>query len=141
MTAIPRPVPAQAQPNGSSCLDFEDIFAKDESIRGRLNAIVDAVTPNEISVQTDFTADADGDQRRFITSEARTIRLLAPAGSGKTQSIVNRVLRNVALGHSLGRFLVLTFDNAACLSLKEKLEKGLSQSGASPRGPGIERAA
>src|SRR5262249_52783841 len=37
-------------------------------------------------------------------------------------------------GHGLGRFLILTFDNAACLSLKEKLEKGLSQCNARPNG-------
>ncbi len=120
--------------NGNIVFDLDDIFARDASVRDRLDSIVDAVKPNEITLQTDFTADADDDQRKFITSEARTIRLLAPAGSGKTQSIVNRVLRNVSLGHRLSSFLILTFDNAACLSLQEKLDKGLAQCGARPHG-------
>lgn len=130
MTPIPKTPHSELE---SAAYEIDDIFAKDQSSRSRLNAIVDAVKPNEIAPQADFTADADDDQRKFILSQAKTIRLLAPAGSGKTQSIINKILRNVSMGHSLARTLVLAFDNAACLSLREKLELGLTQNGAKLR--------
>ncbi len=113
---------------------FEDIFSQDEAHRSRLDAIVERVEPNENGLPSDFTADADEHQRRFIDCPAETIRLLAPAGSGKTQSVVNRVLTQAARGQSLDRFLILTFDNAAGLSLREKLEKGIAESGLRVRG-------
>jgi DNA helicase-2/ATP-dependent DNA helicase PcrA len=108
---------------------FDDLFSQDEALRQRLDQIVEQVQPNEQTKAADFTVDADDDQRKFIECPADTIRLLAPAGSGKTQSVVNRVLTQVAAGQSLDRFLILTFDNAASLSLKEKLERGIAASG------------
>lgn len=70
--------------------------------------------------------EADSDQRRFIESTAPVIRLIAPAGSGKTQSIVNRVLRRIGQGESLSQFLILTFDNSAGQSLADKFRSGLA---------------
>jgi DNA helicase-2/ATP-dependent DNA helicase PcrA len=118
----------------SSVIAFEDIFSQDEAHRTRLESIVERVEANEIGPVADFTADADEHQRRFIESPSETIRLLAPAGSGKTQSVVNRVLSQAARGQSLDRFLILTFDNAAGLSLREKLETGIAASGLKFRG-------
>jgi hypothetical protein len=72
-------------------LAFDDIFSQDSSIKQRLDEIVERVEANENTKATDFTVDADDHQRKFIDCPSETIRLLAPAGSGKTQSVVNRV--------------------------------------------------
>ena len=47
--------------------------------------------------------------------------MVAPAGSGKTQTIVERVLGRIAEGVPPSRILVLTFDRAARRSLVERL--------------------
>jgi len=48
--------------------------------------------------------------------------MVAPAGSGKTQTIVERVLGRIAEGVPAERILILTFDRAARRSLVERLE-------------------
>jgi DNA helicase-2/ATP-dependent DNA helicase PcrA len=105
---------------------FEDMFDRDPASDRRLDDIASLVRPLEGGRLFDFTPEADEEQQRFIDSEAATIRLLAPAGSGKTQSVANRVIRRASKGESLSRFLILTFDNAAASSLREKLQSGLA---------------
>lgn len=63
----------------------------------------------------------DEHQRRVVDCRARTIRMVAPAGSGKTQTIVERALGRIAEGVPASRILVLTFDRAARASLVERL--------------------
>ncbi|HUP01304.1 MAG TPA: ATP-dependent helicase [Gemmatimonadota bacterium] len=63
----------------------------------------------------------DEDQRRVIESSARTLRVVAAAGSGKTETIVERIARRISLGLDPGRLLVLTFDTSAARSLRERL--------------------
>jgi DNA helicase-2/ATP-dependent DNA helicase PcrA len=64
---------------------------------------------------------SDEHQLRVIECRSRTIRMVAPAGSGKTQTIVERVLRRIEDGVRPDRVLVLTFDRAARRSLVERL--------------------
>src|SRR5688500_18598871 len=64
---------------------------------------------------------SDEHQRRVIECRSRTIRMVAPAGSGKTQTIVERVLARIEEGLRPDRVLVLTFDRAARRSLVERL--------------------
>src|SRR5687768_9086144 len=64
---------------------------------------------------------SDQHQLRVIECRSRTIRMVAPAGSGKTQTIVERVLRRIEDGVRPDRVLVLTFDRAARRSLVERL--------------------
>jgi DNA helicase-2/ATP-dependent DNA helicase PcrA len=76
---------------------------------------------------------ADAHQRRVIECRSPTIRMVAPAGSGKTQTIVERVLGRIAEGVPAARILVLTFDRAARRSLVERLasrsrERGIDAS-------------
>src|SRR4051812_37930277 len=110
-------------------LDFGDLFAGDDESRALLEEITAQARPNDSAPMIDFTSDADDDQRRFIDSEAPTIRLLAPAGSGKTQPIANRIIQRVARGVPIAQFLILTFDNAAAFSLRERLRAGLASAG------------
>jgi len=60
-----------------------------------------------------ISTELDQHQRKLITSTARTVRLLAPAGSGKTHCIVNKVLALVHAGMSPARIVLLTFDTTS----------------------------
>jgi len=76
----------------------------------------------------------DEHQRRVVECRARTIRMVAPAGSGKTQTIVERALGRIEEGAPASRILVLTFDRAARASLVERLasrsrERGIDATG------------
>jgi DNA helicase II / ATP-dependent DNA helicase PcrA len=93
-----------------------------------IDVILSRTRINPITILDTFSIDADADQRRFIVSDKDTIRLLAPAGSGKTQTIVNRILyKHIQNGTPLRAFLVLTFDNSACASLREKFQLGANK--------------
>ncbi|MDX1624737.1 MAG: ATP-dependent helicase [Gemmatimonadota bacterium] len=76
----------------------------------------------------------DAFQRAVVESRARTIRVVAPAGSGKTRTIVERTLRRLARGISAGATLLLTFDRAAAATLAERLEREARRRGVDPSG-------
>ncbi len=64
--------------------------------------------------------DLDGSQRAFCCSEPGNVRVLAPAGSGKTQTLLQRCA--YLHKHSPGdRFLVVTFTRAASAELNKRL--------------------
>jgi DNA helicase-2/ATP-dependent DNA helicase PcrA len=73
-----------------------------------------------------FEPFADDDQLSLIHAPHQTIRLIAPAGSGKTQTIINRVLHLAKKGSRPERILCLTFDNSAASALREKVTEQLS---------------
>jgi DNA helicase-2/ATP-dependent DNA helicase PcrA len=73
-----------------------------------------------------FQPSADEDQLSLIHAPHQTIRLIAPAGSGKTQTIINRVLHLAKQGARPERILCLTFDNSAVSALREKVTEQLS---------------
>src|SRR5690242_7627078 len=60
-------------------------------------------------------------QRSFIVALTFTIRLLAPAGSGKTQSLLWRCAEIHRNTDGKGRFLVVTFTRAARDELRKRL--------------------
>lgn len=66
-------------------------------------------------------ADLDGYQRAFCAAPGGDIRLLAPAGSGKTHSLLHRCLALAERQDGKGRFLVVTFTQAARDELRARL--------------------
>lgn len=106
--------------------DFEIREDLEQDLEKRLAETVDDIRPALKS----FTPVADADQQDVISSDARTIRLVAPAGAGKTQTIVNRILGRVAKGSRPDRILCLTFDNSAARALREKVEETAAHAGA-----------
>ena len=104
-------------------IEFDDIFSSTPETKTIKDNLIQALLFNNSAPKLEITLDADKEQRAFIDSQADTIRLIAPAGSGKTQSIVNRVLKRVAEGASLRSFLILTFDNSAKDSLLQKFSE------------------
>ncbi|MDA9433693.1 ATP-dependent helicase [Bradyrhizobium sp. CCBAU 51627] len=73
-----------------------------------------------------FQPAADDDQLSLIHAPHQTLRLIAPAGSGKTQTIINRVLHLAKKGTRPERILCLTFDNSAVTALREKVTEQLT---------------
>jgi DNA helicase-2/ATP-dependent DNA helicase PcrA len=73
-------------------------------------------------------SEADHYQEKVINAQEETIRILAPAGSGKTQTILHRVLKQVGEGVPPDRFLIVTFDNSAVRSIVSKLRVQLEDS-------------
>src|SRR5262245_30247209 len=71
----------------------------------------------------DVTHKADHYQEKAINAREKTIRIVAPAGSGKTQTILNRVLSRLGEGSSPEHFLILTFDKSAVRSITSKLRE------------------
>lgn len=70
---------------------------------------------------TSHTHEPDRDQLAVIASEARSIRVLAPAGSGKTETLARRVGTRIAAGVPARRILILTFDNQAKAAFQQTL--------------------
>jgi DNA helicase-2/ATP-dependent DNA helicase PcrA len=74
------------------------------------------LTPRDVSYQ-----QLDEFQRAFIEAGPGNIRLLAPAGSGKTQSLLWRCNEIHRSTDGKGRFLVVTFTRAARDELRKRL--------------------
>ena len=97
----------------------EDFEIRDELLQQLLHRIRES-DPDTRAALSDYTLDADEHQTKVIHAVGKVLRLVAPAGSGKTQTIVNRILRMVRDGVKPNRLLVLTFDNAAAKTLRER---------------------
>jgi len=69
-------------------------------------------------------------QQRVIDAAEASIRVVAPAGSGKTETLARRVEQRIADGIPAHRILVLTFDRNAAASFRAKLH---TASGPAPR--------
>lgn len=110
-------------------LDFStDFKVRDQALEALTRRI------KEVSVSTrqslaPFAVTADPHQDAVIKSSAPTIRMVAPAGAGKTQTIINRVLYRAQQGLNPARALLLTFDKAAANSIKLKLTERLTEIG------------
>lgn len=63
----------------------------------------------------------DESQRRFCESEARHLRLLAPAGCGKTTALLHRCLHVAKRAERDERFLLVTFTKAASFEAESRL--------------------
>ena len=100
-------------------LDFdirEEVFKK---LRGKL-----LESPVEVREALDaFKPLVDPYQEKVLQATGKTIRVVAPAGSGKTQTMINRIVYRIKEGIRPDRILMLTFDNAAAKSALDKLNE------------------
>lgn len=69
------------------------------------------------------TSGIDPFQQRVIDAEERAIRVLAPAGSGKTETLARRIARQIDTGRDPRRILVLTFDTNANASFLDTMSR------------------
>ena len=91
---------------------FDDFGLRQEALADLMRKVQEEPLDLQNSLAP-FTASADSYQEKVIVAEESTIRLVAPAGSGKTQTIVNRILQRIKKGVKPSRIIALTFDNAA----------------------------
>jgi DNA helicase-2/ATP-dependent DNA helicase PcrA len=77
-----------------------------------------------VNIPTSSNSELDNSQKSFCTEQSRKIRLLAPAGSGKTHSLLWRCLYlSQAAGETENvRFLVFTFTRVARDELRDRLK-------------------
>ena len=69
----------------------------------------------------------DGQFEAVVTRNC-SILVSAPAGSGKTKILVNRIMALIEEEHyDVDQLLVLTFTNAAALEMKQRLQVALQQ--------------
>ena len=108
-------------PSDTAGLDLEDI--------GRLLADVgDGPAVNGASSSAPSSGlrpavqqDLDALQRRAVDHRGGALRVLAPAGSGKTKTMINRVAALVADGVPPGSIIVVAFNTKAAEQLEERL--------------------
>lgn len=67
--------------------------------------------------------DLDPSQGQAIRSVSGPIRVLAPAGSGKTKTLVNRILHLLNQGVAADRILALAFNKKARDEMQDRLER------------------
>lgn len=81
------------------------------------------VTSSKI-IMLSSNAPLDDVQRRFVEAPDGNIRLLAPAGSGKTHSLLYRCVELFERSGGGARFLIVTFTRAARDELRARLHSG-----------------
>jgi DNA helicase II / ATP-dependent DNA helicase PcrA len=80
-------------------------------------------TPSGLDAD-DVVLDLDASQRRAVTSPARPLAILAPAGSGKTRVLTRRIAWRVATADAeAGHVLALTFTRKAAGELRARLAR------------------
>src|SRR4051812_11331308 len=67
--------------------------------------------------------DLDSKQREAATAPGGIVQIIAPAGSGKTTVLVERVRQLLTRGAAAERILALTFNDAAAAELRERLRR------------------
>lgn len=110
-----------------SDLEFSDDFEIRKEIEAELARKINETPTDTREALKSFVSSADPYQEKVILASENTIRLVAPAGSGKTQTVVNRVITRISKGLHPRRVLLLTFDNSAVSSLKAKLAEAVSK--------------
>lgn len=108
-------------------LDFSSDFELREQALETLTRRITEAAVSTRQALAPFLVTADPHQEAIIRSSAPTIRMVAPAGAGKTQTIINRLLNRVQHGLNPARVLLLTFDNAAVNSIRLKLREKLAE--------------
>jgi DNA helicase II / ATP-dependent DNA helicase PcrA len=117
----------------SEMIDLAEDFEIREQVQADLLRRITEAPIDSRAALSDYVPVADEHQYKVIHAEEQTVRLVAPAGSGKTQTVVNRVLHLVKHGMHPDRILVLTFDTSAAKALRDKMSEQTQAMGTSLR--------
>jgi DNA helicase II / ATP-dependent DNA helicase PcrA len=104
-------------------IDLAEEFEIREQVQADLLRRITEAPVDSRAALADYVPTADEHQYKVIHADEQTIRLVAPAGSGKTQTVVNRVLNLIKHGANPDRILMLTFDTAAAKALRDKMSE------------------
>jgi len=114
-------------------IDLAEDFEIREQVQADLLRRITEAPVDSRAALSDYVPTADEHQYKVIHADEQTVRLVAPAGSGKTQTVVNRVLNLVKQGMHPDRILVLTFDTSAAKALRDKMSEQTQAVGTSLR--------
>ena len=117
----------------SEAIDLAEDFEIREQVQADLLRRIAQAPVDGRAALSDYVPTADEHQYKVIHSDEQTVRLVAPAGSGKTQTVVNRVLNLVKHGMQPDRILLLTFDTSAAKALRDKMSEQTQAMGTSLR--------
>ena len=81
--------------------------------------------------------DMTDEQRQAVDGKGKII-VSASAGSGKTATMITRILREIAEGTPIDRILVLVYNDAAAAELKERLHGALFEAACAAGGASCE---
>jgi DNA helicase-2/ATP-dependent DNA helicase PcrA len=101
-------------------IDAETLNELDRRLR---ETSVDARSPLKVELDK-----LDEDQASVVHDRSPILRVLAPAGAGKTQTQVNRVLSQIRDGQRPDRLLMVTFDRSGSNAIIAKLQEALTTS-------------
>jgi DNA helicase-2/ATP-dependent DNA helicase PcrA len=104
-------------------LGFQQGFELRDELLRELSARLESAPVSVQRPLLSFVPQVDEYQRKVVEAEVHTMRVVAPAGSGKTQTMLNRVLLRIQQGMNPELVLLLTFDNSAATSLTSKLRE------------------
>jgi len=88
----------------------------------RDNSLPPLSTPASEHKEPDWKAHLDSDQRRAVDGHEGVIQVIAPAGSGKTTTMIARVQELLARGVPANRILCATFNRGTRVDLGDRLE-------------------
>jgi DNA helicase II / ATP-dependent DNA helicase PcrA len=101
-------------------------FLLREQMLNLLTTPAPALCPSSPELPLD--ADLDTEQNRARQHLDGPIRVLAPAGSGKTKTLTNRIVHLLNAGVPAGRILALAFNKKAAGEMNERLrQKGVAE--------------
>lgn len=112
--------------------EFED-FELRESLLADLKRRISEAPVDVRAALAGWKPDADEFQRLVIADQSEVLRVVAAAGCGKTQTLINRGMHQVANGFNPSRILLLTFDNVAAASLRNTLTRQVDVAAADQR--------
>lgn len=96
-----------------------EIFRNSRSCAERVQLAINDSAPERNPISLD--SDLDESQLAAVHSSSRSVRVLAPAGSGKTKVLLNRIVELINRGADPSSILVLAFNTKAADSLTRGL--------------------
>lgn len=112
----------------------ERIDVKADPAAGRMQHTAAAENPPTKSARV-----TDRNQEMAVHFEHPNILVSAGAGTGKTESMTNRVVRKILEHYTIGEILVLTFTNAAAAEMKGRIEEKLRAAAMTQTDPDLRR--
>ena len=76
-------------------LDFDDLTIRDDLAADLESRLVSSIASYDDCLKN-FVPNSDEFQISVVNETSDTIRMIAPAGAGKTQTLINRLLHNIA---------------------------------------------
>jgi len=108
-----------------SLQDYPIIHFSGSQINANVEKCIEAVVQHASNQQPQYPIDEnlDEDQKAAVETIAGPVRVLAPAGSGKTKTLTNRIAYLLNQGIEANKILTLAFNKKASAEMQQRLEE------------------